>query len=178
MNAEWFWVGSAVACTGFMGATALVLSKLRAPATPSTEKANERVSSGYYKPMARLLAEDLKSLESAGFTPRQIRQLRASRRRAFRTYLSDLQSDFRALHGEARLMARDAAADQTDLPVELVKVAVAFHYSVLRAHTQLAAHSVGLRAPDAARLLQPAEWMRQHAELLRMPAAESGSLSA
>ena len=171
MNVEWIWIGAGAAALGFSGAAAWVASKLKAPAGADADAADERVAGGYYKPMSRLLIEDLSGLQANGFTARQIRQLRASRRRAFRSYLTDLQADFRALHTEARIMARDSAAGRADLPAELVKIYFSFQVSVLAAHGKLVAHSLGVQPAETAASLVPAEWMRQHVELLRVPSA-------
>jgi hypothetical protein len=169
MEAQSFWIASALTVAVFSGLLTLLVRKLLAGESQATD-AIGRVSSDYYKPMSRLLAdEEFRRVTTAGFTARQVKQLRASRRRVFRQYLIELQGDFRALHQEARIILRDSSEDRPDLAVELVRQYAAFHYLVAAAHCRLAADSLGLSPADAKSLLEPVQWMHQQVELLRMP---------
>ena len=133
--------------------------------------ATTRVAADYYKPMSRLLADDeFRRVTTAGFTARQVKQLRASRRRVYGQYLTELQGDFRALHQEARILLRDSNEDRPDLAVELVRQYADFHYRLAFAHCALAADAFGWRAGDVKALIEPLRWMNQQVELLRTPA--------
>jgi hypothetical protein len=170
MTGQLVWVVSLMAAACFVGALGFAVWKLRAQGLVDDTGAEERVTEGYYLPMARLLQPDEFSRMSAmGFTPKQVTQLRASRRRAFAAYLSDLQTDFRFLHREARSLVRDSAVDRPDLAMELLKQYASFQYAVLLAYARLAVHSVGMESIDTKALLEPAQWMQQHIELLRTP---------
>jgi len=170
MSGQETWFVAAVAVTAFVGTLAFFVRRLLAGQSDAVS-ANARVAADYYKPMARLLAEDeFERLTSLGLTRRQVEHLRASRRRVFRQYLEGLQGDFRALHREARMLLRDSTEDRPDLAAELVKQYAVFQYSVALAHGRLAAHSLGLQPVDTKGLLESVRWMHQQVELLRTPA--------
>jgi len=170
MTEQVLWLASISGVVCFAGALSFVVRKLRLGGETATDGANERIARDYYKPMGRLLSEEeFERLASMGFTPKQVQLLRASRRRAFVHYLTDLQADFRALHQEARVLLRDSQADRPDLAMELVRQYAGFQYSVLLAHFQLTAHALGVKPLNVKGLLEPVQWMHQQVELLRMP---------
>jgi hypothetical protein len=172
MGESILWVMAMGGAIAFAGALAFVIGSLHAPRTaPQGDEANARIAGGYYKPMARLLSsQEFSELASMGFTPKQVHQLRASRRRAFRAYLLDLKADFQCLHQEARALLRDSSADRPDLALELLRQYAGFQCGILLAHGRLLADGMGIGGMDVERLLEPVQWMHQQVELLRATA--------
>src|SRR5437870_4363332 len=138
MTGQLVWFVSFLLATFLVSALAFAVWKLRAHGLADDLGAEARVTQGYYQPMSRLLRPDeFSRMAAMGFTPKQVAQLRASRRRAFAAYLSDLQTDFRFLHREARALVRDSAVDRPELAMELLKQYAAFQYGVLLAYGRL-----------------------------------------
>ena len=167
MTEQTLWMTAALAVACFGGALLFAARTLFAGQSDA-HSATCRISGDYYKPMARLLAEDeFGRMGAMGFTRRQVEHLRGARRRVFGEYLLELQRDFSALHQEARILLRDSSVDWPDLAVELVKHQVTFQYAVVLAHCRLTAHSLGLRPVDVRGLLESARWMEAQVEMLR-----------
>jgi hypothetical protein len=142
MDTQMLWPAVLGTVVLFSGLMAFVVRRLL-PGASEPEIAMDRMAGDYYKPMSRLLSEDeFRRVTTAGFSPGQVKQLRASRRRVFRQYLVELQGDFRALHREARTILRDTNEDRPDLAVELIRQYAGFHYRVATAHCLLAADSL------------------------------------
>jgi len=170
MAEQMLWMASISSVACFAGLLGFVVRKLRMGGEAPTDAANQRIAGGYYKPMARLLKEEeFERLASMGFTPQQVQLLRASRRRAFVHYLTDLQADFRALHQEARVLVRDSQTDRPDLAMELIRQYAGFQYCVALAHLKITAHALGVKPLNVQGLLEPVQWMQQQVELLRVP---------
>src|SRR5579872_4117607 len=101
---QWL-VGGFCATTGSALTFALIRAK-KYVNLDSDAMSRESFSPLHYEPMKRLLSEeDFNFLKSRpGVGPALVRRLRAQRRKAFRTYLCELASDFHRLHEEARMM--------------------------------------------------------------------------
>ena len=167
MIAQIFWLTATISVTTFAAAFVFAVKQLLAQHS-TVDGAYNRITGDYYKPLGRLLSGDVAEV---GFTPRQAKNLRASRRRVFRSYLTELQGDFLTLHQEARILLRDSNIDRPDLAMELVKQYVGFHVTVLLAHGRLAAFGVNLQPIAVKELLASANWIHQQVEMLRVPLA-------
>jgi hypothetical protein len=107
-----------------------------------------------YRPMQRLLSDvDYTFLAAHGGSPEVIRRLRAERRRLFRAYLKNMVRDFNRLHRAARIMSLDAETDRSDFAFLLLRMRVAFGWTVAIVQLRLALNTVGLGSVDARRLL-------------------------
>jgi hypothetical protein len=108
-----------------------------------------------YRPMQRLLSDvDYSFLAANGGSPDVIRRLRAERRRLFRAYLKNMVRDFNRLHRAARIMSLDAETDRSDFAFLLLRMRVAFGWTVTVVQFRLALNTLGLGNVDARRLLR------------------------
>jgi hypothetical protein len=126
-----------------------------------------------YRPMNRLLLEDdFAFLESQpGFDPGIARTLRRQRRRIFRHYLGNLQSDFNRLHAAARQLLLTAAQDRPDLAIMLLKLRCNFWRALLAAHCRTALQPLGIKPVDVQALLDALEPLRRQARAQLIPIA-------
>jgi hypothetical protein len=116
-----------------------------------------------YQPMARLLArqEDLKFLRlQPGYRPEIGVRWERERRRIFRCYLSELKTDFRHLHAQARELVADSDVASADLVEILMKQQMTFMRATMALECRLLLQRVGWAKPDMAPLLQLIEAMR------------------
>jgi hypothetical protein len=94
-----------------------------------------------YKPMLRLLsAEDIQFVSSA---PGLRRELRARRRRIFRSYLRCLSKDYSRLLGGVRWIMVNSDIDRPDLAILLSRQRRAFAIAICRVEWKLALHAAG-----------------------------------
>jgi len=123
----------------------------------------EGFSLARYQPMARLLAndEDLNFLRlQPGYRPEIGVRWERERRRIFRCYLSELKTDFRHLHAQARELVADSEAASADLVEILMKQQITFMRATMALECRLLLQRVGWAKPDIAPLLQLIEAMR------------------
>jgi len=123
----------------------------------------EGFSLARYQPMARLLAndEDLNFLRlQPGYRPEIGVRWERERRRIFRCYLSELKTDFRHLHAQARELVADSEAASADLVEILMKQQITFMRATMALECRLLLQRVGWAKPDIAPLLRLIEAMR------------------
>ena len=151
----------------------LLLRRLLQPVrTPSPDWV-ENFDLDRYRPMNRLMVEDDYDFLAAqpGFNPAIARTLRSKRRRIFRHYLSNLQSDFNRLHAMARQLLLVAPQDQPDLALTLLKVRCTFCYGMFCAHCRLTLQPLGIKPVDVKALLDALEPLRQQVRAQLIPVA-------
>jgi hypothetical protein len=151
----------------------LVLRRVLQPVRPPSPDWVENFNLDRYRPMSRLLVEeDFEFLSSQpGFDPGIARTLRRQRRRIFRHYLSNLQSDFNRLHAAARQFLLDEAQDRPELAIMLLKLRCNFWYAMASAHCRLALQPLGITPVDVQGLLDALEPLRFQARPQLIPIA-------
>lgn len=107
-----------------------------------------------YRPMQRLLAEsDYRFLAANGASSDVIRRLRSERRRVFRAYLRNMVRDFNRLHKSARILSLQAETDRSDFALLLIRMRLAFGWTVAMVELRLMLNQAGLSTVDARRLI-------------------------
>lgn len=108
-----------------------------------------------YRPMQRLLNEsDYDFLASQpGFNANIASELRAERKRIFRAYLRQLNSDFQRLVYIGNLMVVQSSVDRSDLASAISQARVRFFWSCLQAEMSLALDPLPLGKINPANLI-------------------------
>jgi hypothetical protein len=101
-----------------------------------------QAASRAYKPMLRLLSNEDMQLVSAA--PALKRDLRAQRRRIFRSYLRCLSKDYSRLFGGVRWIMVNSDVDRPDLAMLLSRQRRAFAIAMCRIEWKLALHAAGV----------------------------------
>jgi len=144
------------------GSAAVTLAWIRAKRYKSFDRdavGSEGFSPARYEPMKRLLSEeDFEFLKRRpGVGPALIRQMRVQRRKAFRSYLYELASDFNRLHEEARLMVAVAPEEYSELIGVLMRAQIRFWSALAGVEVRLALHAIGIGQIEVRSLLAPLE---------------------
>ncbi len=129
-----------------------------------------------YRPMLRLLAEDDYDFlaSQAGYQGKIASELRAERRKVFRSYLRSLVRDFNRMHQLGRMMAAHAAQDRSEFTKQLLKQRVTFTMAVAAVRVRLMLHTVGIGVVDVRNLIGSLDHMRSNVEPL-MPETSSAA---
>ncbi len=123
-----------------------------------------------YEPLTRLLADDdMDFLRRHHSCPKIAAQWKRARVRIVRLYLSDLATDFRRLHAEARALAAESPEQYSELIGVLIRQQVTFWRVMAEAELRLTLSWLGLERMDARRLVEAMAAM--HAEIDRTVAA-------
>ncbi len=112
--------------------------------------------------MAGLLADDdLVFLQAQpGYRGEMGARWKRERRRLFRMYLSELKSDFRRLHEQARELVAQSGAESAGLVEVLMKQHMTFLWATTALEFRLALQSMGIGKVDVAPFMQLIEAMR------------------
>jgi hypothetical protein len=115
-----------------------------------------------FQPMAGLLDDaDLVFLkEQPGYRAEIGARWKRERRRLFRLYLSELKSDFRRLHEQAREMVAQSGAESAGLVEILMKQQMMFLRATTALELRLVLHGMGIGRVDVAAFMQIMERMR------------------
>lgn len=109
----------------------------------------------YYRPMRHMLdpvqLEQARALER--ISPEQWNEFRSQRVQAFRSYLRDLQVDFRRLEFKLRYMVLAGSADDADLVIRLNKLKAQFGLGMLLLEFRLLAFQFGIGSIEISALL-------------------------
>lgn len=134
-----------------------------------TSAASANVS-GRYRPMLRLLSED-----DFGFVAgnaRLLRELRAERRKLFRSYLTCLTREYGRLLAGIRLVMVQSRVDRPDLAKALAKNRLLFTFAICRIEYRLAMQSLGLGKVDISSVVEAFDRLRESAVALQsLPSA-------
>jgi hypothetical protein len=123
---------------------------------PDTESVDTGQVSYRDYPFHRLLdPADFEFLRRRGASEKQVRKLRAERRRLFRLYLRSLARDFHQVHRAIKRILVQARVDRPDLAVTLARQQAAFYRNMLIAEVLLFAHACGWDNLPAMDLLEP-----------------------
>lgn len=108
-----------------------------------------------YRPMLRLL--DTKDYDlfrgQPGFRKRRLVEMRRSRCRIFRSYLSMLQTDFQQVCLAIKLLMVESDCDRPDLAATLLKTQARFALGIAVVHVRLSCYALGLGSVNIATLL-------------------------
>ena len=155
---------SILACVAAAAGLIFAVRKLACPAValPATLDWIDELSTERYRPMLRLLSqEELHFLgRQPGVTSKIAAQFRRQRCEIFRGYLRSLSRDYSRVSIALKLLMVQASADRPDLAAILVRSRVAFTFTLMSAHAQVAMYSFGLGTVDAAALLKLFDGMR------------------
>lgn len=126
-----------------------------------------------YEPLMRLLAnEDVEFLRQQRGCPKIVAQWERARLRVARLYLSDLASDFRRLHAQARAIAAESPEQYSELIGVLMRQQFTFWRVMAETELHLMFGWLGLGRIDARRLVEGMAAMQ--AEILRIVAPTPG----
>ncbi len=97
-------------------------------------------SADRYAILGRMLAGDDYDwiLRQTGGDRQLCRELRSSRRKAFRRYLSELSRDFKRLELASKMIVVESPQDESDLARFLFRQAIVFRFQLLEVHLRLA----------------------------------------
>jgi hypothetical protein len=113
----------------------------------------------YYRPMRHLLDPDELACARAleGVSQLQWKEFRGQRIRAFRSYLSDLKTDFRRLEFKLRYLILAGSAGDADLVHSLNRLRAKFGLGMLMLEIRLLAFQMGVGSISIASLLDEIE---------------------
>ena len=113
-----------------------------------------------YRAMQRLFSDsDWNFLASTVRSPKALRAARAERKRLFRRYLTNLETDFSRLHASARALLVDAPEDRPELAQAVMAQQLAFRRAMLETRMRLVAPVLGNATEGVGRMLDLAEGM-------------------
>ncbi len=152
-------IGSVIALLWVLTRMAL---RRRGEGSPNGEDDRAEFSLERYQPMGRLLGdEDLLFLKSQpGYRSEMGSRWERERRRIFRLYLTELKSDFRHLHRQARELVANADAGSAGLVETLMKQQIRFLWVTTALECRLALQRVGLGKADVTPLMELIDAMR------------------
>ena len=130
-----------------------------------------------YFPMMRIL--DTKEYDpfrgQPGFTKKRLRELRRSRCRIFRIYLSLLQTDFQRVCLAIKLLIVESDCDRPDLASTLLKTQARFAFGTAVVYFRLGLYWLGLGSVNITTLLNCFDGVRLELQRL-VPSQLSASL--
>lgn len=151
-----------------MAAVAFTLQfvmRLRATAAVAPSTSVPANVSGRYRPMLRLLSED--DLCFVSGNPKLLRELRAERRKLFRSYLNCLTREYGRLLAGVRLVMVQSRIDRPDLAKALAKNRLIFTFAICRIEYRLAMQSLGLGKVDISAVVEAFDRLRESAVALQ-----------
>ena len=122
----------------------------------------EQLSPERYQPMLRLLnRQDLDFLRSQpGFTRKMEGGFRRQRCQIFRSYLRQLNGDFKQVCTALKLVMVQSSADRPDLAATLLRQQMSFKVCMLAVHFRLLLYGCGIGTVEIAGLLKLFDGMR------------------
>ena len=161
-----------------LGLTAVALlarALLSAKSLPVSVEWIDELSADRYRPMLRLLSsEDLDFLRfQPGFTPRMARKFRVQRCQIFRTYLGDMDADFKRICAALKLILLQSKVDRPDLASTLLQRQLLFAYRMMAIQFQVVLYRFGVRSVDVSGLWKSFDGLRLELQTL-VPAEMAG----
>jgi hypothetical protein len=156
------WIVTIGALSGLIATVIRMALRRRSRTGGQFEDESAAFSLDRYQPMARLLGnEDLLFLKSQpGYRSEMGVRWERQRRRIFRCYLTELKSDFRNLHAQARELVANADADSAGLVETLMKQQLAFVRLTTALECRLVLQRLGLGKADMTPLMELIDAMR------------------